>query len=107
AIAGATIVLTRQAVRDWRTLGVALVAALLLWRFKIKEPVLVLLAAAAGILLHGLTSHVPGKGLDQRQATLRGGQLQVFDRSKSWDESNDNAEIAYDGSCAPSIADDA
>src|SRR3989449_1765175 len=49
AIGGATIVLTRQAVKDWPTLGIALVALVMLWRFKWKEPVLVLLAAAIGL----------------------------------------------------------
>jgi len=49
---GATILLTRQAVHDRRTLGIALVSVVLLWQIKIKEPILVLLAAAAGILLH-------------------------------------------------------
>jgi chromate transporter len=45
--------LTRQAVKDWPTLGIALVALVLLWRFKWKEPVLVLLAAAVGLLING------------------------------------------------------
>ncbi len=51
AIGGATIVLTRQAVKDWSTLGIAAVAVVLLWRFKWKEPILVLLAAAIGVLI--------------------------------------------------------
>jgi chromate transporter len=52
AIAGATVVLTRQAVVDLKTAVIALVALLLLWRFKVKEPILVLGAGAAGLLLH-------------------------------------------------------
>src|SRR5205823_2425902 len=41
AIAGATVVLTRQAVVDYRTAAVALVALGLLWKFKVKEPYIV------------------------------------------------------------------
>jgi len=52
AIGGATIVLTRRAVHDWATLAIALISLLVLWRFKLKEPVLVLAAAVAGLLLH-------------------------------------------------------
>jgi chromate transporter len=51
AIGGATIVLTRQAVRDLRTGAIAVVSLLLLWRFKLKEPLLVVAAAVAGLLL--------------------------------------------------------
>lgn len=54
AIGGATIVLTRGAVVDLQTLGILLVSLLFVWRFKNKEPVLVLFAAAAGIALKGL-----------------------------------------------------
>ena len=52
AIAGATVVLTRQAVVDYRTAAVALLALVLLLRFKLKEPYLVLFGAVAGLLLH-------------------------------------------------------
>ena len=52
AIAGATVVLTRQAVVDVPT-GIIAVACLgLLWRFKIREPFVVFACAAAGLLLH-------------------------------------------------------
>jgi chromate transporter len=52
AIAGATVVLTRQAVVDIPT-GIIAVGCLgLLWRFKIKEPFIVFGCAAAGLLLH-------------------------------------------------------
>src|SRR4051812_31951632 len=44
AIAGATVVLTRGAVVDAKTAAIALTALVLLWRFKIKEPFIVLLA---------------------------------------------------------------
>ena len=52
AIAGATVVLTRQAVVDAPTAAIALVALGLLWRFKIKEPYIVFAGALAGLLLH-------------------------------------------------------
>ena len=54
AIAGATIVLARGAVVDWPTAGIAVVALAFVLRFRNREPVLVLLAAAAGLLLHPL-----------------------------------------------------
>lgn len=52
AIAGATIVLTRQAVGDVPTAMIALASLGLLWRFKIQEPYIVAMSAIAGLLLH-------------------------------------------------------
>ena len=52
AIAGATVVLTRGAVVDGETAVVAAIGLVLLWRFKVKEPFIVLLGAIAGLLLH-------------------------------------------------------
>jgi chromate transporter len=52
AIGGATIVLTQQAVVDIPTVVIALVSLALLWRFKAKEPIIVLLAAIAGLVLY-------------------------------------------------------
>jgi len=52
AIAGATVVLTRQAVVDIKTAAIALISLALLWHFKVKEPLLVLAAGAAGLILH-------------------------------------------------------
>lgn len=51
AIAGATIVLTRQAVVDVQTAVIAVFALVLLWRFKLQEPYIVGLAAIAGLVL--------------------------------------------------------
>ena len=51
AIAGATIVLTRQAVVDVQTAAIALVGLGLLMKFKLREPYIVALAAVAGLLL--------------------------------------------------------
>jgi chromate transporter len=54
AIAGATIVLTRGAVVDWPTAGIALAALGFVLKFKNREPILVLLAAVAGLALFPL-----------------------------------------------------
>ena len=52
AIGGATVVLTRHAVIDAKTAVIAVVALVLLWRFKIKEPWVVVLGAIAGVILY-------------------------------------------------------
>lgn len=52
AIGGATIVLIRGAVVDIATAGIGLVCLALLWRFKVKEPFVILGCACAGLLLH-------------------------------------------------------
>jgi chromate transporter len=52
AIAGATVVLTRGAVVDWQTAAIAALALAFVLRFKNREPILVLLAGIAGIVLH-------------------------------------------------------
>lgn len=51
ALAGAVVVLTRQAVTDYPTAAIALVTLGLLWRFKIPEPYIVAAAGALGLLL--------------------------------------------------------
>ncbi|HEX3327570.1 MAG TPA: chromate transporter [Actinomycetota bacterium] len=51
AIAGATIVLVRGAVVDLPTTAIALIALAALWRFKVPEPIIVVLAGVAGLLL--------------------------------------------------------
>jgi chromate transporter len=52
AIGGATIVLTRGAVVDWATAGIAAAALAFVLVFRNREPVLVLLAALAGLALY-------------------------------------------------------
>ena len=52
AIAGAVTVLARQAILDWKTALIGTSALILLLKWKIKEPYLVALGAAAGIILH-------------------------------------------------------
>ena len=51
AIAGATVVLSRDAIVDVQTVAIALIALVLLVQFKLKEPFIVLLAAAVGLAL--------------------------------------------------------
>ena len=53
AIAGATIVLTRQAVTDAKTVVILAVSLILLWQFKVKEPFIVLAAGLVGLALKG------------------------------------------------------
>ena len=43
---------SRDAVVDGKTAAVAAIGLVLLWRFKVKEPLIVLLGAIAGLLLH-------------------------------------------------------
>jgi chromate transporter len=52
AIAGATIVLARGAIVDWPTAVIAIGALAFVLRFKNREPVLVLIAAIAGLALY-------------------------------------------------------
>ncbi|BBX41673.1 chromate efflux transporter [Mycobacterium simiae] len=51
ALCGAVVVLTRQAVTDWMTATIAVVTLGLLWRFKIKEPYVVLVTGVLGLLV--------------------------------------------------------
>jgi chromate transporter len=53
AIAGATVVLTRSAVTDWPTVAILGGSLIFTWRFKNKEPILVVLAAVLGVALRG------------------------------------------------------
>jgi chromate transporter len=57
AIAGSVIVLGRRSLTDIPTVAIALISFGLLWHFKKKvpEPLLVLVAAAAGLILYPLT----------------------------------------------------
>jgi chromate transporter len=57
AIAGAVIVIGQRSITDLVTAGLALATVVVLWRFrKIPEPVIVLVAAIAGLLLHPLVA---------------------------------------------------
>jgi chromate transporter len=52
ALCGAVVVLTRQAVTDWITACIAMVTLGVLWRFKIKEPYVVLATGVLGLLAY-------------------------------------------------------
>jgi chromate transporter len=55
AITGAVIVIGQRSITDWVTAAMALVTAAMLWRFKkLPEPVVVAVAALAGLALHPL-----------------------------------------------------
>jgi len=53
AIAGATVVLGRGAIVDWRTGAIAVLSLVFVLRFPNREPILVGIAAALGLLLFG------------------------------------------------------
>jgi chromate transporter len=55
AIAGAATVLARGAIVDWPTAGIAVAALLFVVAFRNREPILVLLAAIAGLILFPVT----------------------------------------------------
>jgi len=52
ALSGAVVVLTRQVMVDWITVAIGVLTLLVLLRFKVKEPYVVLACAAVGVLLH-------------------------------------------------------
>ena len=53
AIAGAVVVLARRAIFDVPTAVIAAVALVLLWRFRLQEPLVVAAAGVAGLVLFG------------------------------------------------------
>jgi chromate transporter len=55
AIAGAVVVLGQRAIIDLPTAAIGLASLGILWRFKLPEPLLVLIAGAAGLLLWPLS----------------------------------------------------
>ncbi len=52
AIAGAVVVLARRAIYDWVTAVVAIATLLLLFRWKIPEPLVIAAAAVVGLMAH-------------------------------------------------------
>jgi chromate transporter len=52
AIAGAVIVLARRSIYDVATLAIAVASLLILFRWRVPEPILIACAAVAGLLLH-------------------------------------------------------
>jgi chromate transporter len=58
AIAGAVIVIAQRSITDWITAALAVVTALVLWRFKkLQEPVVVVAAALIGLAVYPLVHH--------------------------------------------------
>ena len=58
AISGAVIVIGQRSITDWVTAALALATAGVLWRFKkIPEPLIVLVAALIGLVVHPLMAH--------------------------------------------------
>lgn len=58
AITGSVIVIAKRSITDWPTLLIALVTVGLLWRFrKLPEPVIVVAAAALGLVIYPLLRH--------------------------------------------------
>ena len=58
AITGAVIVIGQRSITDWVTAAIALVTVGVLWRFKkVPEPVVVLVAALLGLVVHPLLAH--------------------------------------------------
>jgi chromate transporter len=58
AITGAVIVIAQRSITDWVTAGLALVTVALLWRFKkLPEPLIVVAAAALGLVVYPLMTH--------------------------------------------------
>ncbi|MBW8843707.1 MAG: chromate transporter [Burkholderiales bacterium] len=58
AITGAVMVIGQRSITDWVTAGLALVTVAVLWRFKkLPEPVIVAVAAVAGLVLYPLVHH--------------------------------------------------
>jgi chromate transporter len=55
AIAGSVVVLARRSIYDWPTLLIALVTLAVLFKWKVPEPLLIALAAIAGLILCGQT----------------------------------------------------
>ncbi len=52
AIAGAAVILAQGSIIDIKTAIIGIVSLLVLWRFKVPEPLLIGLAAVAGVFLH-------------------------------------------------------
>lgn len=58
SIAGAVIVIGQRSITDWITAVLALATAAVLWRFKkVPEPLIVVAAAAIGLIVHPLSTH--------------------------------------------------
>ncbi len=52
AIAGAVIVLGRHSIRDYWTAGIALMTFLVLLKWKVPEPIIIVVAGLLGLIIH-------------------------------------------------------
>ncbi len=52
AIAGSVMVLARRAIYDWPTAAIAMIILAVLFKWKVPEPLLIAVAAVAGLVLH-------------------------------------------------------
>ena len=58
AIAGAVVVIGQRSITDWITATLAILTAVILWRFKkVQEPLIVLAAALIGLVVYPLVRH--------------------------------------------------
>jgi chromate transporter len=57
ALAGAVLVIAQRSISDWLTAALALVTAGILWKWKLPEPVVVVAAAAIGLVAYPLMKH--------------------------------------------------
>jgi chromate transporter len=58
AIAGAVVIIGQRSITDWITATLAIVTVAVLWRFrKLPEPVVVVVAALIGLVVHPLVAH--------------------------------------------------
>ena len=53
AIAGSVVVLARRSIYDWPTLLIAVITLAVLFKWKVPEPLLIAVAAGAGLILRG------------------------------------------------------
>ncbi|MEX8194692.1 chromate transporter [Comamonas guangdongensis] len=58
SIAGAVIVIGQRSIADWIAAALAIASAAILWRFKkLPEPIIVVVAAVIGLIVHPLLTH--------------------------------------------------
>lgn len=58
SIAGAVVVIGQRSITDWITATIAIATAAILWRFKkLPEPIIVIVSAVIGLVVHPLVTH--------------------------------------------------
>ena len=53
AIAGSVVVLARRSIYDWPTAVIAVLTVAVLFKWKVPEPLIIAIAAVAGLIIHG------------------------------------------------------